>query len=286
MPESDPAVAVPVADDEQPAPKQEIFHLDLHARIEAQQTSHGVRHDDYAQYHGYCTRRLSRLSHLPDAKKYLVSNQKYATVKQPQGSGRHAFCSRHTDTLSVATPDADADADDSGSEALQQQQQQQKQQQQKQQHVPHVNVLWYLLVLSERAWAHANQISKQQNKQKRRQQVLKKLKRATQWAYRLLQKAELCCDASTIQECQAYASWMAANYALEQTDFAVRTHTIQLSSTEDYSTLLLVHCEQRADTRIYPTVGCLWTDSNIIILLFTLLLPTTIRRQAKNTPRP
>lgn len=199
---------------EEPPPPQEIFHLDLHAWIEAQQTSHGVRHDDYAQYHGYCTRRLSRISHLPDAKKFLVSSSKYATTTNSTsastsgkgkggGGGRHAFCSRHVDTLSVDNVD--------------------------QTHVPHINILWYLLVLSERSWAHANQLSKDnKGKKKRRQQVLKKLKRATEWANRLLTKAQVSCDASTIQECQAYASWMAANCALEQLDYAVR-HILFLS---------------------------------------------------------
>lgn len=200
-------------DSSPPPPPPELFHLDLHAWIETQQTSHGVRHDDYAQYHGYCTRRLSRLSHLPDAKKYLVASAKYATVKPTPGQGgggggRHAFCSRHKDTLSV-------DNDDGVGVVV----------------VPHVNVLWYLLVLSERSWAHANQLSRDK---KRRQQVLQKLKRATQWANRLLQKAQVSCDASTIQECQAYASWMAANYALEQLDYGVSTLSCTIHSTQLY----------------------------------------------------
>lgn len=175
---------------EESPPPQEIFHLELHAWMEAQQTSHGVRHDDFAQYHAYCTRRLSRLSHLKDAKKYLVASTKFATVKSDL-KGRHAFCSRYADTLSSS--------DTTG-------------------HVPHENVLWYLLVLSERAWAHANQLSKAK---KRRQQVLAKLKRAVKWADLLVQKAQVAGDASTIQECKAYRSWMTANYKLEQYDYAV-----------------------------------------------------------------
>ena len=193
---------------EEPPPPQEIFHLEVHAWIEAQQTSHGVRHDDYAQYHGYCTRRLSRLSHLKDAKKHLVASSKFAPAKAK--GGRHAFCSRYADTLSADTA-----------------------------HVPHENVLWYLLVLSERSWAHANQLSKAK---KRRQQVLAKLKRATKWAQLLLQKAQVAGDASTIQECRAYAHWMGGNYALEQYNYAVsrkRKH-------------LVMHQKERVNASISP----------------------------------
>ena len=82
-----------------------------------------------------------------------------------------------------------------------------------------INVLWYLLVLSERSWAHANQLQKQK---KRRQQVLKKLKKAQKWAQLLLQMASGdCTDATTYKECQAYASWMTANFALEKLDYKV-----------------------------------------------------------------
>lgn len=171
-------------------PVQEIFHLDLHAWIEVQQNSHGVRHDDYGQYHGYCTRRLARLSHLPEAKKYLVCSSKFATVKSDIGKGvsRHTFCSRQLDTFHEDMT-----------------------------YVPHVNVLWYLLVLSERSWAHANQLQKQEKKSRSR--VLKKLKKATKWATLLLNKAQLCADPTTLQECQAYASWIQANYALEKLDY-------------------------------------------------------------------
>jgi hypothetical protein len=167
-------------------PQQEVFQLDLHAWIEAQQTLHGVRHDDYGQYHGYCTRRLHRLSHLPDAKQHLVCSSKYASTK---ASKRHEYCSRMEDTLTVQV-----------------------------EFVPHVNVLWYLVVLSERAWAQSKDLAKQG---KRRQQVLAKLKRAVKWADLLLQKAQISCDPSTVEECRLYQAWMKANYALEQFNYQV-----------------------------------------------------------------
>jgi signal recognition particle subunit SRP68 len=194
------------AGDQTPVPDQDIFHLDIHAWIEAQQTSHGVRHDDYGQYHSYCTRRLARLSHNREAKPYLVHSSKYASsVPVPSGEdatstankktskkssrGRHAFCSRSHDTFSKNNS-----------------------------HVPHVNILWYLLVSAERSWAHANQIQKQHGK---RQQVLKKLKRAKDWAHRLLEMATTSTDDSTIKECHAYVAWMSANYDMERMNYQV-----------------------------------------------------------------
>jgi len=207
-------------------PEQEIFHLELHAWLDAQQTVHGVRHDDYGHYHSYCTRRLHRLSHLVDAKKYLVCSSKYVTTtttttsatttttattaatttttnnKKTTTNKRNAYCSRNLDTLSK-----DVKA------------------------VPHINILWYLLVLSERCWAQSKEWSKQQQNQsngngKKPSQILSKLKRAVQWAETLYEKSQIVCDSSTIEECYAYLSWMKANYALEQMNYQVSTFCV------------------------------------------------------------
>eukprot|EP00934_Nitzschia_sp_Nitz4_P008510 Nitzschia sp. Nitz4//scaffold266_size26515//21549//23538//NITZ4_008261-RA/size26515-augustus-gene-0.34-mRNA-1//-1//CDS//3329544880//8500//frame0 len=183
---------------EEVPPPQEIFHLELHAWLEAQQASHGVRHDDFAQYHSYCTRRLARLSHHPAAKKYLVCSPKFATVKAESAAAkphRNSYCSRLPDTLNATTAAGTTTHST---------------------WVPHVNILWYLVVLAERSWAQAHELQKQQ---KRRQQVLAKLKRAKNWAALLYTKAQHCCDAESILECEAYASWMHANYALEKLDY-------------------------------------------------------------------
>ena len=195
----------------------ELFHLELHAWMDAQQTLHGVRHDDYSQYHAYCTRRLHRLSHLVDAKKYLVCSSKYAssssttaaTTTSTKAPKRHMYCSRLEDTFSSSSSDVIA--------------------------VPHVNILWYLLVLSERAWAQSKELAKQG---KRRQQVLAKLKRAVKWASLLVLKAQLACDPSTVDECRAYEAWIKANYALEQGNYRV-SHSS--SSSRRTHPLLLVH---------------------------------------------
>mmetsp|Transcript_13942 Transcript_13942/g.29372 ORF Transcript_13942/g.29372 Transcript_13942/m.29372 type:complete len:595 (-) Transcript_13942:435-2219(-) len=84
--------------------------------------------------------------------------------------------------------------------------------------VPHENILWHLLVNAERSWAHANELQKA-HKTKRRQPVLKKLKRANKWARLLVGKARISADEETQKECEAYAAWMSANYALEQMQY-------------------------------------------------------------------
>jgi hypothetical protein len=212
------------------ATAQELFHLDIHAWVDVQQTCHGVRHDDYAQYHGYCTRRLSRLSHKPDnVKSYLVHSSKYAssslssttTTTKPTKSktSRHAFCSRSHDTFAltqeIAIEEEKEDGEDYTTVAttavvpvL----------------VPHENILWHLLVSAERSWAHANELSKlktSNNKSIGRQPVLKKLKRANKWSKLLVEKAKTSADDETQRECEAYAAWMSANYALERMDYQV-----------------------------------------------------------------
>jgi len=216
---------------------KELFHLDIHAWVDAQQTSHGVRHDDYAQYHAYCTRRLSRLAHKPDdAKSYLVHSSKHAsfvstvdssnnnsgtnTAKQKPAKnskttgGRHAFCSRH-DTFAlmqeVIVEGENGEDSNTTTNIIPVP-------------VPHVNILWHLLVNAERSWAHANELQKLKtaNKNKstgRRQPVLKKLKRANKWSKLLVEKAKTSANDETQRECEAYAAWMSANFALEKMDY-------------------------------------------------------------------
>jgi hypothetical protein len=220
---------------------EELFHLDIHAWVDVQQTSHGVRHDDYAQYHGYCTRRLSRLSHKPDdVKSYLVHSSKYAssslsstttttttttatakTKPTKSKTSRHAFCSRSHDTFAltqevvVVVEEEEKDGEDSTASATTAI---------VSVPVPHENILWHLLVSAERSWAHANELSKfktSNNKTIGRQPVLKKLKRANKWSKLLVEKAKTSADDETQRECEAYAAWMSANYALEKMDYQV-----------------------------------------------------------------
>lgn len=196
--------------------KPEPFHMDLHSWLDAQQTSHGVRHDDYAQYHAYCTRRLARLANKPkEAKALLKHSGKYATPnpnKAKTPGGRHAFCGRTHDTLALTKEVEVVEEEGSGED--------EPMKQVIPNPVPHVNILWHLLVSSERSWAHANEIRKKGTR-KKRQSVLKKLKRANQWAILLVEKAKLSADSETQTECEAYQAWMSANYAMEQMKYQV-----------------------------------------------------------------
>lgn len=224
--------------------EQEIFHLDIHAWIDSQQTAHGVRHDDYAQYHAYCTRRLKRLSHHPDAKKYLICSNKYgpsssnstsnnANASSPKkgsskrNASRHAYCSRQVDTFGKQIKnDEDAAAAEDAQEG-------EVATAELKVSVPHVNILWYLIVSSERCWAHAHELQKSNTS--KRSRVVSKFKRAKQWAEQLCNmvtasqsesssssSSSPIVDETTLKECQAYASWMKANCALESYQYEVR----------------------------------------------------------------
>jgi hypothetical protein len=199
----------------------EPFHLDLHAWLDAQQTSHGVRHDDYAQYHAYCTRRLSRLAHKPkEVRSHLIHSGKYATPnpdKPKTPGGRHAFCGRTHDTLALTKEVEVASGDEIEGETEGETTTTTKVVPVP---IPHENILWHLLVSSERSWAHANELRKKGVRNKR-QTVLKKLKRAHKWAHLLVEKAKLSADDETQTECAAYEAWMSANYAMEQMKYQV-----------------------------------------------------------------
>ena len=167
------------------------FSIAIHAWIETAQTSHGVRHEDFGQYHRYCTRRLSRLRHDPDVKKDLLHSSKYAskssTNASTKGRPRHAYCVRD-DTAAM-------------------------------QIMPHSNFLWVMLVSAERAWTQACEIKKAGS----RQHAIRRLQKAQQFATKLEESAKINCDAVTYKECQAYAAWIKGNWALEKGHYKVRT---------------------------------------------------------------
>ena len=202
------------------------FHLEIHSYIEAQQAAHGVRHEDYAQYHKYCTNRLKRISHKAEVKRHLVSSTKFAANKPSAGAGittaaattgnksrsRHAFASRKAELLEAFAVGG------SDSEKAPQQ-------------LPHPGILWYFLMLSERAWASAkgkrqqttSSSSQQEGGGGSRGQVLKKYKKARDWAKILVDIARGgSVDETTMRECEAYLAWIKGNYAMEKLDYAVR----------------------------------------------------------------
>lgn len=180
-----------------PAP-QEKFSLPVHAVIDANQASHGLRHDDYKQYHAFCTRRLSRLRHAQPVRRDLVHSAAYVSGEKMK---RNAYCPREQTTNSE-------------------------------------NALWVVLVGAERAWAHScelkalmatsgkSSLSAEHEKSrsspgKIRQHSLRRLRRAKQLATQFQQHCEQVCDERTILEAKAYAGWMGGNYSLEVGDWKV-----------------------------------------------------------------
>ena len=161
------------------------FSISIHAWMQQAQATHGIGHDDHAEYHGYCSRKLQRVRHHGHVKKDLIHNSKYAASVSTRGRPRHAYAPRDdTDALEI---------------------------------VPHEEFLWVWLVQSERAWAHGMQL-KHSGK---RQHSLRRLGKAVTYAKKLEALAVKNCDASTVTECQAYAAWMQASWALEKGRYKV-----------------------------------------------------------------
>lgn len=106
------------APQEEVQPKQQ-FSLNIFQTLDQAQSNHGIPHQDYAQYHKYCTDRLDRIRHFKAVKKQLVHNSKY--VEGGSDGRRNVFCPRKTPEI-----------------------------------VEHEYVLWNLLVQAERAWAQAS----------------------------------------------------------------------------------------------------------------------------------
>jgi signal recognition particle subunit SRP68 len=161
------------------------------------QSAHGLRHDDYKQYHEYCTRRLSRIRHNREVRKELVHSAAYVSGEKTR---KHAYIPR----------DLPEDLN-------------------------HENMLLVVLVDAERAWAHScelkallhEQLPKNHEKAKAapgsiRQHALRRLRRAQQLAIRFEDLCGLFSDVITQEEAKAYASWMRGNFALEVNDWKVR----------------------------------------------------------------
>lgn len=189
------------AEDEEEKVSIPEFSIPIHSLIESSQTSHGLRHEDYKQYHGYCTRRLSRLRHNRAVKKELVHSAKFvADKKLPR---KNAFCPRD-----------------------------------RPEQVQHENHLLVVLFGAERAWAHSCEIKALEGNQrvgltaqnekarsspgKIRQHALKRLKRAKQLATELEEVAKDSADERTLLEAQAYGGWMRGNWSLEVSSWKVR----------------------------------------------------------------
>jgi len=181
--------------------------IPVHATLDNMHASHGLRHDDFKQYHEYCTRRMSRLRHHKTVRKDLVNSSVYVAGEKTK---RHAFCAR-------VIPDESVD---------------------------HENFLLLVLVDAERAWSHSNelkallheQLPKNHQKSKStagkvRQHALRRLKRAKHLATNFLELCEKFADEVTKEEARAYAAWMNGNLALENNNWKVACDEFQTAIT-------------------------------------------------------
>lgn len=179
---------------------QEKYSLPVHSVIEANQASHGLRHDDYKQYHSYSTRRLSRLRHAQPVRRDLVHSAAYVAGEKMK---RNAYCPRDITSS-----------------------------------VQHENVLWVVLLGAERAWAHSCELKAlmvtsgkatlaaehekaRSSPGKILQHALRRLKRARQLATQFEELAQQHGDERTILEAKAYGGWMRGNWSLEVGDWKV-----------------------------------------------------------------
>lgn len=200
------------------------FTIGIHALVEEMQTNHGLRHGDYKGYHGYCTRRLSRLRHHQAVKKDLVSSSAYVSGEKKR---RNAFCKREL-------PET----------------------------IGHKDVLLSIMVHAERAWAHSNELKalihapptdrttthekSHSAPGKIRQHALSKLRRAKQLATQLEVLCDQFADAQTQQEAKAYASWMKGNFGLEKGEWKVcsvigiRALSLTYGGMDSHRTLVFV----------------------------------------------
>ncbi|GKY95758.1 hypothetical protein MPSEU_000536600 [Mayamaea pseudoterrestris] len=243
-----------------------VQDVSLFATISESQTSHGILHQDYAQYHRYCTNRLDRLRHHKDARSHLVNNPKYITAAEASLTDskssetkinkkaasakqrRHGYGARAAPSPSLlstthkAEEARDANAlnddpmhsnDDStiGDSAWK-------------------NLYAYtLLYQSERCWAQA--CTMQQHQQQsgnssayNHKHCLQRLKKAGKWSAQLFDWMKQVVDAAAnvpseskndvkmstlLTECESYSSWMQGNVALERADYKSALEAYQRS---------------------------------------------------------
>ena len=216
--------------EEESSPLRETLFLPVHAVIDANQAAHGLRHDDYKQYHAYCTRRLSRLRHAQPVRRELVHSAAYAPGEKMK---RHAYCPREQRTNSE-------------------------------------NALWAVAIGAERAWAHSRELralvpsssSTSTSKSalaaeheksrsypgKIRQHALRRLRRAKQLATQFQELCERVCDERTILEAKAYGGWMRGNWALEVGDWKVHKRVVSdttVCANQTHVFMLSTDCMRR-----------------------------------------
>jgi len=237
------------------------MRIHLHSELSSSHSSHGISHEDYAQYAGYCTRRLSRLRHGKPVKKELLHCRQYknalSTKKEEDGGGAGGGVSKAKHAYRAI------DMTNLPSEVL----------------GMHVNYFWEPLYCAERCWAasmavkaeYGNDSSnggggggllgsepkKEWSPGKIRAHSIKRLRKAAKFAT-LLETLTACTkkapsaqegaegaekpngeeetaappvDEHTQMEAKAYASWMRGNLALEQNQWQTACNEYQMALT-------------------------------------------------------
>lgn len=212
--------------------KQGVFQ-----HLEQAQSNHGIPHQDYAQYHQYCTQRLARLRRIREVRTKLVHNAKF--VEGVSGR-RNAYCPRKlflegtTATGSVSGDEVD------GPPPL------------KEPVLQHENLLWNVLFQAERAWAHGCLLTAEQQQQPRKSKhghIQRRLNKAAHWADTVVEMARaLNCHPTTIREAQSYAAWMNGNAALERKDH-LRAFRAYREARQVLLQLVLEVSERHEDSR-------------------------------------
>jgi signal recognition particle subunit SRP68 len=191
----------------EPAAEQRIFALSVFETLARSQNSHGLMHEDYHQYHQFCTNRLYRLRHAKPVRRDLVHNSKYVEGVQMR---RNAYCPRNNSIVDTTKkPDNDNEEDNakgltSGPTLFS---------------IDHENHLLVPLYQAERAWAQACEIQKQKRPTKTQQLVLRKLRKAIKFATTLESMSQTTCDEQTQQEGKSYLGWMEGNCALQKQNY-------------------------------------------------------------------
>lgn len=222
-------------------PTQEIFSLTIFETLDKSQNTHGVMHEDYHQYHQFCTNRLFRLRHAKPVRSDLVHNSKYVVGEKKK---RNAYCSR----ISTKQPPKGDDNNDNNDKeevveappAI----------------IGHENHLWVPLYQAERSWAQACEVQKQKRANKTQQLVLRKLRKALKFVATLQELASRTCDETTQQEIDSYAGWMKGNYSLQKQDYTAALDAYRSSMS---ILLTLAQTQQLDDDPKSLVLADLWT---------------------------
>ncbi|CAB9506678.1 particle subunit SRP68 [Seminavis robusta] len=223
-------------EDEGAEAEQPIFSLSIFETLSKSQNSHGVMHEDYHEYHQYCTNRLYRLRHAKPVRRDLVHNSKYVEGVQLR---RNAYCSRKKQ----AKEDDEKDEDAVKAPTVTM--------------MDHENHLWVPLYQAERAWAQACEIQRQKRPTKTQQLVLRKLRKAVKFATTLQDLSVTTCTDQTKQEIESYVGWIQGNYALQKQEYA-QALTAYRSSMSILLTLAQQQKQEDGDPRAL-VLADLWT---------------------------